>query len=276
MEYQVLTRGTDAYPKRLPERLGKNAPAQLCFHGPLSLLDRFTMAVICADSIDGEGFIETNQLLFTIREYDLNYIGGWHSMMETEIFRLGLFRSNSTVTLFTAKGLRHETFESYLLDRFYPPLHEFPEREEYFRRGSDGELLVLSAVEPDVSRTSRKNVMDRNRIACALGDVVFAPFGPKGSKTYRLAAEIKDAGWPVFTLEHELSRDLHEIGIPGLNRKTVGGYLEGFGASRNPNPPPRQNRRHKVDKPVKPSRRTTGIQEEIPFVSDKPSDSAQT
>ena len=96
------------------------------------------MAVISADSISGLALMAANQLLFTIREYDLNFIGGWHSVMETEIFRLGLFRKNFTVTLFTAKGLECETFDSFLETRFYPPLHEFPEREEYFRRQRKG------------------------------------------------------------------------------------------------------------------------------------------
>jgi hypothetical protein len=114
MEYQILTSSDPKYPKRLRERFVESYPEQIFYHGPLDFLNRFTMAVISADSISGLAMMATNQLLFTIREYDLNFIGGWHSVMETEIFRLGLFRKNITVTLFTAKGLDHETFESFL------------------------------------------------------------------------------------------------------------------------------------------------------------------
>src|SRR3972149_3413426 len=128
MEYQTLTPLDQDYPKRLLERFGKSAPEQIFYTGPFDFLKRFTMAVISADSISGLAMMATNQLLFSIREYDLNLIGGWHSVMETEIFRLGLFRKNCTVTLFTAKGLEPETFESFLETRFYPQLHEFPER----------------------------------------------------------------------------------------------------------------------------------------------------
>jgi hypothetical protein len=126
MEYQVVTPSNQEYPKPLLQRLGKSSPEQIFCRGPLDFLKRFTMAVISADSISGLAMMATNQLLFTIREYDLNFIGGWHSVMETEIFRLGLFRKNLTVTLFTAKGLARETFDSFLETRFYPPLHEFP------------------------------------------------------------------------------------------------------------------------------------------------------
>jgi hypothetical protein len=230
MEYQVLTRDSEGYPKRLLERLGGDAPVELYYHGPLSFLSRFTMAFMCADALDARGFMETNQLLFTIREYDLNYIGGWHSWMETEVFRLGLFFPHPTVTVFTAKGLGHETSDSYLLDRFYPPLDDFPERDEYYRRANAGQLLVLSLVPPETARTARRNVVERNWIACALSDVVFIPYAPKGSKTYSLAKRIKAAGWPIFTLAHELASDTLGLDIPGLSRKTVGPFLERLGA----------------------------------------------
>ncbi len=129
MEHKILTLSDEGYPKRLLDRLGNSCPGQIFYTGRIDFLNRFTMAVISADSISGLAMMAANQLLFTIREYDLNLIGGWHSVMETEIFRLGLFRNNLTVTLFTAKGLERETFESFLVTRFHPPLHEFPERE---------------------------------------------------------------------------------------------------------------------------------------------------
>lgn len=176
--------------------------------------------------------LAANQLLFTIREYDLNYIGGWHSVMETEIFRLGLFRKNTTVTLFSAKGLVKETFDSFLLDRFYPPLHEFPEREEYFRRAKSSKLLILSVTEPNVGRTVRRNVMTRNWVSCNLADAVFIPYAAKGTKTYVLTKRLLTTGIPCFTSNDVVNRELHLLGIPGLTRKNVGHYLEDLGAEK--------------------------------------------
>lgn len=176
--------------------------------------------------------LAANQLLFTIREYDLNYIGGWHSVMETEIFRLGLFRKNTTVTLFSAKGLEKETFDSFLLDRFYPPLHEFPERDEYFRRAKIGRLLTLSITEPHVGRTVKRNVMARNRISCNLADAVFIPYAAKGTKTYALTKQLVTAGIPCFTSDDAVNRELHLLGVTGFTRKNVGRYLENMGAHK--------------------------------------------
>lgn len=230
MEYKVITPNQPEYPKKLKERLGDNAPEKIYYNGPLNFLDRFTMGVVISDEIGGVGFMETNQLLFTIREYEMNYIGGWFSMMETEIFRLGLFRKNTTVTLFTAKGLEFETFDSFLLDRFYPPLHEFPERDEYFRRAKEGELLMLSAVEPSIKRFIRRNIMERNWLTCVLSDIVFIPYGPKGTKTYTIAKKVIKAGIPVFTIGIDECKDLHNLGIPAFTRKTVKDFLEENGA----------------------------------------------
>ncbi len=232
MEYKVLTPSDQEYPKPLVDRLGKSAPEQIFFTGPLHFLKRFTMAVISADSITGLALMAANQLLFTIREYDLNFIGGWHSVMETEIFRLGLFRKNLTVTLFTAKGLTRETFDSFLETRFYPPLHEFPEREEYFRRAKNGRLLMLSVSPPEEAKMKRPNIINRNWLACVLSDVVFVPFAEKGTKTFALAKRVLAAQIPIFTTDHEDNKSLHQLGFPGLSRKSVGDYLESFGAHR--------------------------------------------
>jgi len=232
MEYNIITPENTKYPKKLIERLGDEAPEKLYCHGPLELLDHWTMAFFCADKAGGTVLTEMNQLLFTIREYAINYISSWHSVMETEVFRLGLYFKYNTVTLFTAKGLRKETFDSYLLDRFYPPLHEFPERDEYFRRAENSELLILSAVAPDESRQKRKNIMQRNWLSCVLSDLVFIPYGPRGSKTYTTAKKVVNAKIPVFTLDHSIAKDLHNLGIPGYNRKTVRKLLEEAGAKK--------------------------------------------
>lgn len=230
MEYKVLFPNDKKYPKKLKERLdkwaGEPAPT-LYYSGPLKFLDKFTMAVISADAIGGVGLMATNQVLFTVREYAINYIGAHQSVMETEIFRLGLWHKyHNTVTLFSAKGLAVETYKSFLLDRFYPPLDKFPERDEYFRRAENDELLMLSITDPNEKRQLRQNILKRNWIACNLADIVFIPFGEKGSKTYTVAKKLVKTNIPVFTTDSEVNKDIHELGIHGLNRKTVRDFLE--------------------------------------------------
>lgn len=253
MEYQTLKPGDRDYPKKLTRRLGAEAPT-LYYHGPLKLLDRFTMAVIAADAIPGQAMLATNDMLFKIREYALNYIGPWHSVMETEIFRLGLYAPNDpqrlrSVTMLTARGLARENWDDYLGDRFgyEGPFTGFPEKEEYYRRACDGELLVLSITEPNTKRFLRQNILARNWIACALADVVFVPFAEKGSKTLITVNQVVQADIPIFTCQYsadkltDINKDLFELGILAYTRKTVGKYLESLGANTTgeaPFPPP--------------------------------------
>lgn len=239
MEHQVLKPSEAGYPSRLTERLGPEAPV-LWYYGPLKHLDRFTIAVAASDLIPAQAILATNQLLFTIREYCLNYIGGWHSVIETEIFRIALDCRNDahgvkSLTMFSARGLNHETWDGFLADRFGEkgPFTGFPEKEEYLRKAQSGKLLVLSLAEPSLKKMTRTNIMARNLAACALADVVFIPFAEKGTKTYTLCKRVLEKGIPIFASECAENGDLVELSIPTLNRKSVGGYLEQLGASVN-------------------------------------------
>ena len=258
MEYKVLERDAPGYPQKLITRLKQDAPERIYYHGPLELLDIFTMGVISADSITGLGLMTTNQLLFTIREYDVNYIGSAFSVMETEIFRLGLWRSNQDVTLFSSKGLAKESFESYLKTRFYPPMHEFPERDEYFRRAEENELLMLSIMDPAVSRMTRKNIIQRNTIACLLSDVVFIPFAEKGTKTLTLAKRLVSTDVPLFTTDCEENKELHKLGIPGLSRQNVGQFLEDLGAQLSD---PEKERPKRIAPPPSPADQESALEQ---------------
>jgi hypothetical protein len=190
------------------------------------------MGFLCADVAGGIVMLEMNQLNFTIREYEMNIIGSWFSVMETEFFRIGLYFKYNTVTLFSAKGLAKETYDDYLYHRFTPPLHDFPGRDEYFLRAQNNNLPMLSVCDPEEGRQTRKNIMERNWLCCVLSDLVFIPNAPKGSKTYIIAKKVVQAGIPVFTIEHEKSKDLHDLSVPAYNRKTVRKLLEDKGAKR--------------------------------------------
>jgi len=243
MEYQALDPKDTAYPHRLKKRMGEAAPV-LYHQGPLMLLDRFSMGVICADLCPGQCMIEANQMLFTIREYAMNYIGGWHSVMETEIFRLSMDRPTDpdnlrSLTMLTARRLERENLDDFLNDRFgyEGPFRGFPQKEEYYRRAEEDELLVISATEPTLKRMLRKNIMLRNLLTCALADVVFVPFAEKGSKTFITCKKAQKLGIPMFTVGRDENKDVLDLGIPAYTRKTVGKFLEDRGATKDSEPP---------------------------------------
>ena len=226
MEYKELKKGDKNYPLKLIARLGDKAPERIYYQGDLSFIERFSLASYASDSISGEAMMAANDLLFTIREYEMNFIGGWLSVMETEIFRLGLFRDNLTVTCFSSRGLGKESYERFLLDRFYPPLHEFPERDEYFRRVNEKELLCMSIIKPDETRNRVSHNLKHNWMGVNLADAVFIPYADESSKTFKLAQKILSTEIPVFTSDCEDNVHLKKMGIPVFNKKTLKGYLD--------------------------------------------------
>jgi predicted Rossmann fold nucleotide-binding protein DprA/Smf involved in DNA uptake len=91
---------------------------------------------------------------------------------------------------------------------------------------------MLSVSPPKEGKMKRPNIINRNWLACALSDVVFVPFAEKATKTLSLAKQILAVRIPVFTSDHEDNEALHRLGVAGLSRKSVGGYLENLGANR--------------------------------------------
>lgn len=243
MEFEKLTTQDHRYPGKLRERLKDEAPV-LYFHGPLKLLDRFNLAVIAADSTPAPAQLATNDLLFKIREYAINYIGPWDAVWETEIFRLALDTPTDpdrrrSLTIFTARGLARENWDNFLGDRFgyEGPFTGFPQKEEFYRRAREEELLWLSITDPQQKRFLRQNIMLRNRVVCALANVVFVPFAEKGNKTLITVKQVLRDRAPIFTCQYsdekatDVNKDLFALGIPSFNRKTIGKYLESLGAS---------------------------------------------
>jgi len=249
MEFETLTTQDRRYPPKLLVRLKDEAPT-LYFHGPLKLLQRFSMAVIAADHSPGEAMLATNDMLFKMREYALNYIGSWFAVMETEIFRLALDTPTDrerrrSLTICTARGLKRENWDNFLGDRFgyEGPFTGFPQKEEFYRRARAEELLWLSLVPPDQKRLERRNILFNNRVACALADVVFVVFAETGNKTLITVKRVLKDGARLFTCQYskdqatDVNKELFALGIPAFNRKTVGPYLESIGA-RVDSPPP--------------------------------------
>lgn len=249
MEYETLTAQDPRYPNKLRARLKDEAPT-LYFHGPLKLLDRFGMAVIAADSTPAPAQLATNDLLFKIREYALNYIGPWHAVWETEVFRLALDTPTDpdrrrSLTICTGRGLARENWDNFLGDRFgyKGPFIGFPQKDEFYRRAREEELLWLSITPPEQKRFERKNIILRNRVACALADVVFVLFAEKGAKTLVTVKQVLRDGLPMFTCQYsddkatDVNKELFALGIPSYHRKTVGKYLESLGATADAAPP---------------------------------------
>jgi len=235
VEHRLLNPDDPEYAERIKRHIA--APPTLSVAGPLAFLARFNMAVVASDSIPARAVLAANDVLFSVREFAMNYVGGWHSVFETEVFRLALDRKTDpngqrTLTAVTARGLTHETPDGFLADRFgrEGPFTDFPQKPEFFRRIQAGEVLWLSATDAFEPGMPPAAVILRNQVACALADVVFVPYAARESRTHLVGRWLMERGIPAFTTEAEDSALLWELGVQKVGRKTVRPFLEKLGA----------------------------------------------
>ncbi|MBI2889334.1 MAG: hypothetical protein HYY13_00965 [Nitrospirae bacterium] len=246
MEYRVLNPKDGDYPRRLRERLGREAPTLYAL-GPLEHLSRWTLAFLTADQEPGFVIRAAWDMFFPVLEYEMNAIGPWQSVNEGVFLRSALEKPWISMTLFTAKGLERETYTSFLDARHPGRFHDFLQRPEYERRAAAGELLLLSISPPRHGRQSRAVILERNWIACHLADVVFIggaekitkvwdaerrKYNEKPQKTFALARRLVKTGVPIFTVDHEDNKELLALGVPGYNPKTIRPLLESLGARK--------------------------------------------
>lgn len=246
MEHHGIAPAEPGYPPLLRERLGADAPP-LAARGAFRLLERFCLAAACTDEIPGSALIAANDLLFQVRETPCNYVGGWHSVMETEIFRLALDRRSAgwegrSLTVIRALSFRHQTPVDFLTTRFGHggPFSNFPEKPEFLRRDATGEMLWLSAAPDHLTEMTEDVIARRNQLACAMSHVVFLPYAGPTSRTIALAAWILEHRIPAFTSMDEECAPLRELGVRGLTRKAVRPFLEEHGAFRPGWPTPQE------------------------------------
>lgn len=170
------------WPRRLDERLGGQAPAQLYLLGNASLLSMAETAFFCSARCPGAAILRAHDQAAKWRDEGRCIIGGFHSPVERDCLRI-LLRGESPVIVCPARGL----------PKRLPPEWESPL--------ASGQLLVLSCFPETETRISTALARRRNELVAALADEAWfahiAPGGQSDRLTRRLAA------WrvPFSTLE---------------------------------------------------------------------------
>jgi predicted Rossmann fold nucleotide-binding protein DprA/Smf involved in DNA uptake len=80
----------------------------------------------------------------------------------------------------------------------------------------EGRLLVLSPFADDIRRTTAAQAVQRNNLVAALADAVWVPHAAPGGKTWLTVRAALECGQPVFTLDDEANKTIHEIGAQPL------------------------------------------------------------
>jgi predicted Rossmann fold nucleotide-binding protein DprA/Smf involved in DNA uptake len=173
---------TDArYPRRLQERLGKDAPRQLIAMGNLDLLDIPTTALFCSANAPGHTILAAHDQAARWRDEGRCVIGGFHSPLEKEYLRI-LLRGRQPLIVCLARGLEGMRVPA-----------------DWKKLLAAGRLLALSPFPASERRVTKNLAVQRNRLVAALADeVVFAHVTP-GGHLDKLRRDVADWGLPHGT-----------------------------------------------------------------------------
>jgi predicted Rossmann fold nucleotide-binding protein DprA/Smf involved in DNA uptake len=155
----------------LPIRLSTGEIAQVDAVGNLALLDASLLSLLASRECPGHVLLETLEQVPLWVQARKVIVSGFHSPLEQQVLRSVLRRDGKVV-----KVLAHG-FQDYL-----------PEPNEH-EALSAGQMLIISAYPPSVTRTTRATALERNRLVLALASECFVPHISAGSPLKSLLAE---------------------------------------------------------------------------------------
>jgi hypothetical protein len=192
-QFASLCGETPGLPPLLLARLRSEAPVQFWFAGPLQLLGQPITAFFCSSQCPGSIVLKTFDAVTRMRDEDRILIGGFHSVMEWECFRI-LLRGHQPVIWVPARSIAG--------------MHLKPELVPAFK---SGRLLILSPFTPNHKRVTSALAEQRNRFVAALADRIFVPHASPKSRTLALSQECHKRGTPLFTIADPKNSEIASI-----------------------------------------------------------------
>jgi predicted Rossmann fold nucleotide-binding protein DprA/Smf involved in DNA uptake len=100
----VFTHTDPAYPVRLQERLGRQAPTKLIALGNVALLSQRKTALFCSVRCPGDALLGAYDTARKLREEGVTVISGFHSPVEKECLRT-LLRGKQPIIICAARAI---------------------------------------------------------------------------------------------------------------------------------------------------------------------------
>jgi predicted Rossmann fold nucleotide-binding protein DprA/Smf involved in DNA uptake len=170
-----ISRGDAAYPGRLIERLGADAPQLITIVGSIELLLAPMTAFLCSKETPGATILKAFDQAAALRDAGQCVVSGFHSTLEKQCLDI-LLRGTQPIVMALARGVG---------------TLRLPELQR--KALNDGRLTIISPFARAQKRVIADLARQRNRFIAALADeVIFAFISPGGSLSL-LAEEI--AAW---------------------------------------------------------------------------------
>lgn len=174
----VFTRTDPAYPVRLRERLGQDAPSTLTALGNLGLLSQPKTALFCSARCPGDAILGAYDTARKMRDEGVTVISGFHSPVEKECLRI-LLRGKQPIIICPARAL----------EKFRLPA-------EWQKALDAGRLLILSPFEKYPRRPTTESARQRNELVAALSDEVLIIHATPGGQIEQISGMVDRWGIP--------------------------------------------------------------------------------
>ena len=159
------------------QRVGPEIAARIVGAGETALLDEPLLGLIASRECPGHVLLETLERVPEWVKAGRVIVSGFHSPLEQQVLRSLLRRKGRAVKVL-ARG-----FGDQCADYRPTPI----EREPL----TSGRMLVISALAPSVTRTTRATALVRNRLVLALASEIIVPYVAAGSPLAALLSESK-------------------------------------------------------------------------------------
>jgi predicted Rossmann fold nucleotide-binding protein DprA/Smf involved in DNA uptake len=178
MNPTVFTRNDPAYPVRLQERLGEQAPTTLSVLGNLTLLSQPKTALFCSVRCPGNAILTAYDQAARWRGAGRCVISGFHSPVEKECLRI-LLRGKQPIIICLARALK-----------------KFRLLVEWRKALDASRLLILSPFEKRPRRPTLESARQRNELVAALSDEVLIIHATPGGQIEQISRMVDRWGIP--------------------------------------------------------------------------------
>ncbi|HEY3304887.1 MAG TPA: DNA-processing protein DprA [Candidatus Binatia bacterium] len=169
MNPMVFTRTDPAYPVRLQERLGQQAPTKLIALGSVALLSQRKTALFCSVRCPGDAILSAYDAAQRLRDEGILVISGFHSSVEKECLRI-LLRGKQPIIICAARAI----------DKIRLP-------SDWRAALEASRLLIMSPFEKRPRRPTTESSQYRNEIVAALSDEVVIVHAEPGGSIERIS-----------------------------------------------------------------------------------------
>lgn len=203
---QRITHRDTNYPDRLKPYLRTETPLTLwargdtgLLPGPHTRLNGELWAFFCSSKCPGEIILKAHDLAHTFKNEGVPTIGGFHSTVEQEFFRV-LLLGTQPIIFCPARSI-----ERFRLNR------------EQRKALAEQRLLLLSMFEGE-PRMSADLAARRNAMVAALADKICIGHAAPGSRTLAFAEQLIAWEKPVYTFDTSTNEALFQLGTRQINR----------------------------------------------------------